>query len=97
MTSSLSSTLFTEVVTQRSEHGTGVWLSGLDVLAADALRVDVEGYEEVPSICYLARGAGRGHPARPHEATRRTAQSGGDHPGSARTHGGQRHRVIAGS
>ena len=49
---------FTEVVTQRSEHETGVWLSGLDVLAADALRVDVEGYEEVPSICYLARGAG---------------------------------------
>ena len=29
--------LFTEVVTQRSENGTGVWLSGLDVLAADAL------------------------------------------------------------
>ena len=30
--------LFTEVITQRSEHGTGVWLAGLDVLAADALR-----------------------------------------------------------
>ena len=31
--------LFTEVVTQRSEHSTGVWLSGLDILAQDALRV----------------------------------------------------------
>jgi hypothetical protein len=50
--------LFTEVVTQRSEHGTGVWLSGLDVLAGDALRVAVEGYEPVPAICYLARGPG---------------------------------------
>ncbi len=29
--------LFTEVVTQRSEHTTGVWLSGLDAVAADAL------------------------------------------------------------
>ena len=50
--------LFTEVVTQRSEHGTGVWLSGLDVLAADALRVDVAGYEPASAICYLARGPG---------------------------------------
>jgi hypothetical protein len=50
--------LFTEVVTQRSEHGTGVWLSGLDVLARDALRVDVDGYREVPVVCYLARGPG---------------------------------------
>jgi hypothetical protein len=50
--------LFTEVVTQRSEHGTGVWLSGLDVLAADALRVDVAGYEPASAVCYLARGPG---------------------------------------
>lgn len=50
--------LFTEVLTQRSEHGTGVWLSGLDVLATDALRVDVAGYEPVPAVCYLARGPG---------------------------------------
>ncbi|GAA0459979.1 hypothetical protein Ade02nite_14140 [Paractinoplanes deccanensis] len=50
--------LFTEVITQRSEHGTGVWLSGLDVLAADALRVDVAGYEPPPVVCYLARGPG---------------------------------------
>lgn len=54
--------LFTEVVTQRSEHGTGVWLSGLDALARDALRVrtavDVEAATHVPVVCYLARGPG---------------------------------------
>jgi hypothetical protein len=50
--------LFTEVITQRSEHETGVWLSGLDVLAADALNVDVEGTSTVPVVCYLARGVG---------------------------------------
>jgi hypothetical protein len=50
--------LFTEVITQRSEHGTGVWLSGLDVLAADALKVDVQGFDEPPVVCYLARGPG---------------------------------------
>src|SRR5215471_7473709 len=31
--------LFAEVVTQRSEHEIGVWLSGLDVVAADALEL----------------------------------------------------------
>ncbi|MEV0029831.1 hypothetical protein [Nocardia sp. NPDC050793] len=50
--------LFTEVVTQRSEAETGIWLSGLDVLADDALRVDVEGTREARAVCYLARGAG---------------------------------------
>jgi hypothetical protein len=50
--------MFTEAITQRSEHQTGVWLSGLDVLAQDALRVNVEGFRGAPAICYLARGAG---------------------------------------
>ncbi|MGV9947011.1 hypothetical protein [Rhodococcus aetherivorans] len=50
--------LFTEVITQRSENETGVWLSGLDALADDALRVDVDGCPEIRAICYLARGAG---------------------------------------
>ena len=50
--------LFTEVVTQRSEHGTGVWLSGLDVLARDALAVDLPGRTDPPAVCYLARGPG---------------------------------------
>lgn len=50
--------LFTEVVTQRSEHRTGVWLSGLDVLAADALRLPVPDLQAPPVVCYLARGPG---------------------------------------
>jgi hypothetical protein len=50
--------LFTEVVTQRSESETGVWLSGLDTLAAEALTLDVRGYEPPPVVCYLARGPG---------------------------------------
>jgi hypothetical protein len=50
--------VFTEVVTQRSEHRTGVWLSGLDILAADALRVRAPGMGRVSAVCYLARGPG---------------------------------------
>ena len=50
--------LFTEVVTQRSEHATGVWLSGLDVLAADALSLPRSVLEAPPVVCYLARGPG---------------------------------------
>jgi hypothetical protein len=50
--------LFSEVITQRSEHDTGVWLAGLDVLAADALRLP-GGYFHPPElVCYLARGPG---------------------------------------
>src|SRR5215207_123533 len=50
--------VFTEVVTQRSEHRTGVWLSGLDILAADALNVRAPGMDRVSAVCYLARGPG---------------------------------------
>ena len=50
--------LFTEVVTQRSEHGTGVWLSGLDVLAADALHLPGDYFVPPAVACYLARGPG---------------------------------------
>jgi hypothetical protein len=50
--------LFTEVVTQRSEHDTGVWLSGLDTLAADALTLNQPYFDPPPVICYLARGPG---------------------------------------
>jgi hypothetical protein len=50
--------LFTEVITQRSEHDTGVWLSGLDTLAADALRLPRHDLEAPPIVCYLARGPG---------------------------------------
>ncbi len=50
--------LFTEAVTQRSEHRTGVWLSGLDILAADALRLPGPVPQPPPVLCYLARGPG---------------------------------------
>lgn len=50
--------LFSDVITQRSEHETGVWLSGLDVVSADALRLPGGFYEVPPVICYLDRGVG---------------------------------------
>lgn len=50
--------LFSDVVTQRSENETGVWLSGLDAVAADALALPGRYYEVPPVICYLDRGAG---------------------------------------
>lgn len=50
--------LFRSVVTQRSEHETGVWLSGLDVVSADALTLAGGYYRAPPVICYLDRGVG---------------------------------------
>jgi hypothetical protein len=50
--------LFSEVITQRSEAETGVWLSGLDVFAADALSLPGSYFEAPQVICYLARGPG---------------------------------------
>ena len=50
--------LFTEAVTQRSEHRTGVWLSGMDMLATDALRLPGDFFDGPPVMCYLARGPG---------------------------------------
>jgi hypothetical protein len=51
--------VFSELITQRSEHDTGLWLAGLDVLAADALGLPGN-YFEPPQgvVCYLARGPG---------------------------------------
>jgi hypothetical protein len=49
--------LFADVLTQRSEHEIGVWLSGLDVVAADALALPGY-YTAPPAICYLDRGPG---------------------------------------
>lgn len=49
--------LFADALTQRSESDNGVWLSGLDAAAADALALP--GYYNVPPVvCYLDRGAG---------------------------------------
>ncbi|GJE03617.1 hypothetical protein [Methylobacterium isbiliense] len=49
--------LFADVITQRSEAETGVWLGGLDVLAGDALALPGV-YEPPPIICYLDRDFG---------------------------------------
>ena len=49
---------FSEIITQRSESETGVWLSGLDVFAADALKLSDGAFEQPQVICYLARGPG---------------------------------------
>ena len=50
--------IFADALTQRSEAETGVWLSGLDVAAADALRISGNYYDTPPVICYLDRGHG---------------------------------------
>lgn len=50
--------LFSDVISQRSEHETGVWLRGLDVVAADALTLPGGYYEMPPLVCYLDRGIG---------------------------------------
>lgn len=49
--------IFADVLVQRSEHETGVWISGLDELAADALRLPGL-YHAPPVVCYLDRGHG---------------------------------------
>src|SRR5215468_2836836 len=50
--------LFAEAISQRSEHETGVWLSGLDVAAQDALTLPGRFFEAPPIVCYLHRGLG---------------------------------------
>lgn len=50
--------IFSDVLVQRSEHENGVWLSGLDALAADALQLSGGYYKAPPVICYLDRGHG---------------------------------------
>jgi hypothetical protein len=50
--------IFADVLTQRSEHETGVWLAGLDAVAADALSLEGGYYDPPGLICYLDRGYG---------------------------------------
>lgn len=50
--------VFADVLTQRSEHETGVWLAGLDEVAADALSLPGDYFECPPVVCYLDRGHG---------------------------------------
>ncbi len=48
---------FADVLVQRSEHETGVWIAGLDELAADALALPAF-YRAPPVMCYVDRGHG---------------------------------------
>jgi hypothetical protein len=49
--------IFADALVQRSEHDYGIWLGGLDMVAAEAL--ELPGYYEAPPvICYLDRGHG---------------------------------------
>jgi hypothetical protein len=50
--------LFSEVITQRSEAGSGVLLSGLDVAAAEALLLPGRPFGGPPVLCSLHRGLG---------------------------------------
>src|SRR5262249_1220878 len=51
------SEIFRDVLAQRSEHETGVWVAGLDDLAADAL--ELPGYYQAPPVvCYVDRSHG---------------------------------------
>lgn len=50
--------IFADVLSQRGEHNTGVWLAGLDVLAMDALALPGSYYHPPPLVCYIERGHG---------------------------------------
>jgi hypothetical protein len=50
--------IFADALTQRSEYETGVWLAGLDVVAADALSLPGDYYNAPGMVCYLDRGHG---------------------------------------
>lgn len=50
--------VFSDAITQRSESDVGVLLSGLDVLARDALNLPNARFEIPPLVCYLDRGVG---------------------------------------
>src|SRR5258706_2057595 len=68
--------LFHQVISQRSENEQGVWLSGLDVVAADALALP-DYYQAPPVICYLDRGIGGGIPRAPTPPPRRRPEPRG--------------------
>lgn len=50
--------MFAAVLGQRSEHETGVWVAGLDDVAADALALPGDYFTAPPIICYLDRNHG---------------------------------------
>jgi hypothetical protein len=50
--------LFDNIVAQRSDAETGIWLSGLDNVSADVLRLRGGYFVPPPVVCYLDRGMG---------------------------------------
>ncbi len=50
--------IFNDVLAQRGEHETGVWVAGLDDVAADALALPGGPFAPPPVVCYLDRGHG---------------------------------------
>jgi hypothetical protein len=50
--------VFASVLGQRSEHETGVWVAGLDDVAADALALPGNFFTPPPIVCYLDRNHG---------------------------------------
>lgn len=50
--------IFADVLVQRSESGTGLWIAGLDVLATDAIELRGVTRSAPPLVCYLDRGHG---------------------------------------
>ena len=50
--------IFAAVLTQRSEQETGIWLAGLDIVAADALSLPGNYYSLPGVICFLDRSHG---------------------------------------
>src|SRR6478609_9571716 len=50
--------IFSDVISQRSESETGVWIAGLDALAKDALELKGNFYEAPPLMVFLERGHG---------------------------------------
>lgn len=50
--------IFSDVLTQRSEHDNGIWLAGLDATAHDMLAGQRAFFEAPPLVTYLDRGHG---------------------------------------
>lgn len=50
--------IFSDALVQRAEHDTGVWISGLDAAARDALEIEGHDAPRPPVLCYLDRGHG---------------------------------------
>src|SRR4030095_5457138 len=50
--------IFADVLSQRAEHGVGIWLSGLDVLAEDGLAIGKPYFDPPPLMVFLERGHG---------------------------------------